>query len=138
MKVKKKPEMNDNLRRRHFLLYLGCSSESSSPMSNNTDGDEQVPEVWRDKGLSLFMLQNILVASKHPRNSLSSYCSSLLVQISVLKHLDASFNHSKPPQSTSELSWSSPKPQAEAEAEVPQLQGRFVFEFQKISSSVRS
>ena len=134
----KKNEINNNLRRRHFLLYLGCSSGSSSQMSNNTDGDAQVPEndlknsstvVWRDIDPSLFKLQNILVARKHPHNSLSSCCSSLLVQTSVLKHPDASCNQYKPLQSTSKLSGSSPK--AQAQVQFPQLQGCFATEFQK-------
>jgi len=37
-----------------------------------------------------------LNCSKHPLNSLSSFCCSLLVQNVVLQHLDASFTGSKP------------------------------------------
>jgi hypothetical protein len=54
---------------------------------------------------------------------LSSCCSSLLVQISVLKNLDASCNQYKPPQSTSKLSGSSPKAQVQIQVQFPQLQG---------------
>jgi len=77
------------------------------------------------------MSQHTLVASMHPHNSLSSCCSSLLVQISVLKHLDASCNRYKPPQSTSKLSWSSPKAQTQVQVQFPQLQGCFASEFKK-------
>lgn len=44
----------------------------------------------------LLLLQNPLTASKHPHNSLSSCSCSLFVRISVLKHLDADINDSKP------------------------------------------
>jgi hypothetical protein len=40
-------------------------------------------------------LQNLLITSTHPENSLPSYCS-LLIQINVLKHLAGSFNTPKP------------------------------------------
>jgi len=43
----------------------------------------------------LFLLQNLLTASMHPRNSLPGYCS-LFIQIDVLNHLAASLNMSKP------------------------------------------
>jgi hypothetical protein len=37
---------------------------------------------------------SILTASKHPHKSFSRCCCSLLIQINVLKHLDASFRES--------------------------------------------
>lgn len=43
----------------------------------------------------LLFFQNLLIASMHPHNSLPSYCS-LLIQISVLKHLAGSVNEYKP------------------------------------------
>jgi hypothetical protein len=43
-----------------------------------------------------FLHQNLLIASKKPHKSLSSCCRSLLVQINVLKHLDANLHKCKP------------------------------------------
>jgi hypothetical protein len=48
-------------------------------------------EFWRVKKL---FLQNLLVASKHPYNSLLR-CCSLFIRISALKHVDASFGQSR-------------------------------------------
>ena len=42
------------------------------------------------------LLQNLLAASRHPRNSLSSCCCSLLIPVNVLELSDASFSESKP------------------------------------------
>jgi len=41
-------------------------------------------------------LQNLLISSNHPHNSLSSCCCSLRVLLIVHKYLDASFSQSKP------------------------------------------
>ena len=72
-------------------------------MSNSTGGDARVPEDLKNVSTEhfwdkypLLLLQNLLTASKHPRNSLSSSCYSLLVSISVLKHSDSSFSQPKP------------------------------------------
>lgn len=44
---------------------------------------------------SLLFLQNLLITSKHP-NPLSSFCCSMPFGVTVLQHLDASFNDSEP------------------------------------------
>jgi hypothetical protein len=44
----------------------------------------------------LLPLQNLLVSSTHPHNSLPSCCYSLLVPVNALRYLDASFSQSKP------------------------------------------
>ena len=93
-------QTNENLRR-HFLLncrrviYIIIPNvqpyrwQGTSPWrglkKSNTD-------IWRDR---LLLLQNTVIASKHPNNSSPSCCSMLLVQTNVLKHLDEDCNESK-------------------------------------------
>ena len=45
---------------------------------------------------SLFLLQNLLIASKLPNNSVSGCCCTLLAGINVLRYLDVSSNESSP------------------------------------------
>ena len=51
-------------------------------------------EVSRQR--PLLLLQNLLTENTRYHSSLPSWCSSLLVRIDVLKHLDAIFNSSTP------------------------------------------
>ena len=48
-----------------------------------------------DESRSLSVFQILLIASRHPHNSLLSN-PSLLIHINVLKHLEAKFNDFKP------------------------------------------
>lgn len=44
----------------------------------------------------LLVLQNLLIDSKHPHNSLSSFCCSMLLPIDAPKQLDTSLNKPTP------------------------------------------
>jgi hypothetical protein len=69
-----------------YALYVGlCHRVDEDDLKKSST------EFWRVKKL---VLQNLLIASKHPHNSLLS-CCSLFVRISVLKHIDASFSQSR-------------------------------------------
>ena len=87
-------------------------SGPSYPVSGNTGPDTRVPkddlkksvtEVWRNR--SRLLLQNLLTTSKHPHNSLSSCCCSLLVPYIVLEHPGASFKSVQATQPNSKPSW---------------------------------
>lgn len=71
------------------------------------------------------VFQNLLIASKHPRNSLHSY-SSLVVSVTVLTHFEYqlqwfSLSLNKPSRSSPHVQTRDP----------PHLQGRFAAEFQE-------
>jgi hypothetical protein len=90
---------NYNLRRRHFLskcrriIWIIVSNVQQYRRSlKMTSRNQILLNLARQKPL---LLQNLLVATKHPHNSLSSCCFSLLARIDVLRHLDADFTGSQ-------------------------------------------
>jgi hypothetical protein len=121
-----------NLRRRHFLLSWGGSPVSSPSLLNTKGGGARVPgydlkesstEVCRDKGLLLCF--GLLITSTHPRNSLSSCCSSLVVRSNhYLKHLDTFYP-------SLSVNFKTGMVLSLGSDHVRQLQGRFVSEFQR-------
>ena len=93
----------DSFRRWHFLFV--CSVQQ-----HKWRRTKSLNGTWRNKAPKsgcqrpLLFPQDVLTASRHPHNSLSSYCCSLLaaLPVSVLKQLGASFSQSEAPsQSTS-------------------------------------
>jgi hypothetical protein len=91
---------NSDLRRRHLLLNY--RQVIRIIMSNVQQYKWWRTSTWRRleaiKYRTLarkipFILQNPIVASKIPHNSLSRSCSSLLVRLCDLKHPDASFSN---------------------------------------------
>jgi len=92
-----------------FSWTVGSSSVSSSPLASSKAGDVRVREddvtksgveLWRDKHFFLSFGVSSYKARSSARNSLFSCYCSLLVPASVPKHLDASFNESRPPSPT--------------------------------------
>jgi len=87
--------INDNLRRKHFLL--NCRQV----MSNAQQQRWWYTSPWRwlektehwilARQRPLFLLQDLFIASKHLHNS-KSRCCSLLIWIDSLQHFLASFN----------------------------------------------
>jgi len=69
-----------------YALYVGVCYRVTED-----DVKKSSTEFWQVKNL---VLQNLLIASKHPHNSLLR-CCSLFVRISALKHVDASFSQSR-------------------------------------------
>ena len=94
---------NGNLRRRHLLLkfrkviWVIISNVQLTQVMIN----ESLTKTWKIKYWTLarkrpLLLQNLLIASKSPHNSLSRSCCSLLVGINILKHPDVSFSDPTP------------------------------------------
>jgi hypothetical protein len=96
--------------------------------SPKDDLNKSITEVWGDKDLLFSFRISSQPASSHPHTSLSIWCCSLLVQIIVLRHSDASCSQSK-------LLGQLPNrrgPLLRFVAQVSQLlQGCFVSEFQE-------
>ena len=96
--------MNDDLRRRHFLL--NCRQVICTAISSVQQYRWRCTSPWRyleeirHRSLAtqspVLSLQNLLISSNHPHNSLSSCCYFLFLPLIVHKHLDISFNQSKP------------------------------------------
>jgi hypothetical protein len=49
----------------------------------------------RQRSLLLLLLQNLITPNKHPHNSLSNCCHSLVIQINIQNHVDVSLNGCK-------------------------------------------
>jgi len=93
---------NCDLRRRHLLLnyrqviwIIMSNVQQYKWWRTSTWRRLEAMKFWTLARKILFILQNPIVASKLPHNSLSRSCSSLLVRLCVLKHPDASFSNPK-------------------------------------------
>jgi hypothetical protein len=89
-------QTNDNLRRRHILLYLRRAI--CVIISHVQQCSWRCTNPWRRlEEIKHWCLAHKTPSSpsESPHNSLSNSCCSLLVSVSVLKHLDASFSQSK-------------------------------------------
>ena len=86
--------------RTHFLWNAGDSSGSSFPVYNHPSSDSlkmtRIKHWTVGRQNPLFLLQNLLIASKLTNNSVSGCCCTLLARINVLRHLDVSSNEPKP------------------------------------------
>ena len=97
-------QINGNLRRRHFLL--NCRQVICIAISSVQQYRWRCMSPWRyleeirHRSLAtqspVLSLQNLLISSNHPHNSLSSCCYSLLFPIIVLEHPDTTFSQPKP------------------------------------------
>ena len=61
-------------------------------MSSNAGGDVSLRswlEVWMERHRFIFVLRYLLIARKHPHNSMSSFYPLKIFWIDVVKHLDA-------------------------------------------------
>ena len=64
-----------------------------SAMSNIRSGNARVHEDHlKECSVRPLLIQNLLKASKHPSDSLSSCCCSLLLRITVLRYFYGSFS----------------------------------------------
>jgi len=98
---------------------------------------ESLKMTWRIQHWSLatqrllLLLQNLLIPSKNPHNSLSNRCCLLPFRVNVLKHFNVCFTESKPLSQLWKKFWPSPEAQAQAQVQSPQLlRGHSTFEFQ--------
>lgn len=99
---------------------------------------ESLKMTWRIRYWSLatqrllLLLQNLLIPSKNPHNSLSNHCCLLPFRVNVLKHFNVCFIESRPLSQLRKKLRPSPEAQAQAQVQTPQLlRGHSAFEFQE-------